>query len=36
MHTIKVIIDRVTVNEANKDRIAQDVEKMFERKFWRT
>ena len=26
MHTIKVVIDRVTANETNKDRIAQDVE----------
>ena len=26
-HTIKVVIDRVTVKEANKERIAQDVEK---------
>ena len=33
MHTIKVIIDRVTVNEANKDRIAQDVEKGLKESF---
>ena len=33
MHTIKVVIDRVTVNEANKDRIAQDVEKGLKESF---
>ena len=31
MHTIKVVIDRVTVKEENKDRIAQDVEKGLKR-----
>ncbi len=33
MHTIKVVIDRVTANEANKDRIAQDVEKGLKESF---
>ncbi len=33
MHTIKVIIDRVTVNEINKERIAQDVEKGLKESF---
>lgn len=33
MHTIKVVIDRVTVNEANKDRITQDVEKGLKESF---
>jgi excinuclease ABC subunit A len=27
MHTIKVVIDRVTIKEENRDRIAQDIEK---------
>lgn len=33
MHTIKVVIDRVTANETNKDRIAQDVEKGLKESF---
>ncbi|MBF7070137.1 excinuclease ABC subunit UvrA [Aliarcobacter butzleri] len=33
MHTIKVVIDRVTVKEENKDRIAQDVEKGLKESF---
>ncbi|WP_198306463.1 excinuclease ABC subunit UvrA [Arcobacter vandammei] len=33
MHTIKVVIDRVTANESNKDRIAQDVEKGLKESF---
>lgn len=33
MHTIKVVIDRVTVKEENKERIAQDVEKGLKESF---
>ncbi len=33
MHTIKVVIDRVTANEGNRDRIAQDVEKGLKESF---
>ena len=33
MHTIKVVIDRVTANETNRDRIAQDVEKGLKESF---
>ena len=33
MHTIKVVIDRVVVNDENKDRIAQDVEKGLKESF---
>jgi excinuclease ABC subunit A len=33
MHTIKVVIDRVVVNEENKQRIAQDVEKGLKESF---
>ena len=33
MHTIKAVIDRVTANETNKDRIAQDVEKGLKESF---
>ncbi|MDN5070582.1 excinuclease ABC subunit UvrA [Aliarcobacter butzleri] len=33
IHTIKVVIDRVTVKEENKDRIAQDVEKGLKESF---
>ncbi|AXK48765.1 excinuclease ABC subunit A [Aliarcobacter trophiarum LMG 25534] len=33
MHTIKVVIDRVTANETNKERIAQDVEKGLKESF---
>ncbi|MCG3660688.1 excinuclease ABC subunit UvrA [Aliarcobacter butzleri] len=33
MHTIKVVIDRVTVKEENKDRISQDVEKGLKESF---
>lgn len=33
MHTIKVVIDRVTVKAENKDRIAQDVEKGLKESF---
>ncbi|MDN5129676.1 excinuclease ABC subunit UvrA [Aliarcobacter butzleri] len=33
MHTIKVVIDRVTVKKENKDRIAQDVEKGLKESF---
>lgn len=32
-HTIKVVIDRVVVNEANKDRIAQDIEKALKESY---
>lgn len=33
MHTIKVVIDRLTVKEENKERIAQDVEKGLKESF---
>lgn len=33
MHTIKLVIDRVTIKEENKDRIAQDVEKGLKESF---
>ncbi|WP_419677582.1 excinuclease ABC subunit UvrA [Aliarcobacter lanthieri] len=33
MHTIKVVIDRVTIKDENKDRIAQDVEKGLKESF---
>ncbi|MGP1579745.1 MAG: excinuclease ABC subunit UvrA [Wolinella sp.] len=32
-HTIKVIIDRVIINDANKERIAQDVEKALKESY---
>jgi excinuclease ABC subunit A len=32
-HTIKAVIDRLTVNEDNKDRIAQDVEKALQESY---
>lgn len=32
-HTIKVVIDRVVINEANKERIAQDVEKALKESY---
>jgi excinuclease ABC subunit A len=33
MHTIKVVIDRVTIKEENRDRIAQDIEKGLKESF---
>jgi len=33
MHTIKVVIDRVTIKDENRDRIAQDVEKGLKESF---